>query len=94
MITYQLWKYFYGKLLEVTKHYPTLYTKEANHSTDYVHLLISMPPQKSVGSVVRLIKTNTSRSIKSKFPELKKHYWGTDSLWPDGYFISTVGRYH
>ena len=45
----------------------------------------------SVGSVIRLIKTNTAREIKTKFPVLKKHYWGTDSLWSEGYFVSTVG---
>jgi putative transposase len=45
----------------------------------------------SIGSVIRLVKTNTARQIKSKFPILKKHYWGTDSLWSEGYFVSTVG---
>jgi Transposase and inactivated derivatives len=91
VITDQLWKYLYGKLLEVTTHQPTIYLKEANHDKDHIHLLISIPPQKSVGSVVRLLKTNTSRNIKQQFPELKQYYWGTDSLWSDGYFVSTVG---
>ena len=90
-ITNTLWKYLYGKLIEITKHHPTIYIKEANHDTDHIHLLISIPPQKTVGSVIRLIKTNTSRHIKTKFPELKQYYWGTDSLWSDGYFVSTVG---
>jgi putative transposase len=87
----QLWKYLYGKLMEITKHYPSLYFKEANHDKDHIHLLISIPPQMSVGSVVRLIKSNTARNIKQQFPILKKHYWGTDSLWSEGYFVSTVG---
>ena len=91
VITPELWKYLYGKLLEVTTHYPMLYFKEANHDTDHIHLLISIPPQMSVGSVIRLLKTNTSRNIKTVFPVLRKHYWGTDSLWSEGYFVSTVG---
>ena len=45
----------------------------------------------TVGSVVRLVKTNTARKIKDQFPVLKTHYWGTDSLWSEGYFVSTVG---
>lgn len=45
----------------------------------------------SVGDVVRLVKTNTSRNIKEQFPSLKKWYWGTDGIWSDGYFVSTVG---
>lgn len=86
-----LWKYLYGKLVEITEHYPTICFKEANHDNDHIHLLVSIPPQTSVGSVVRLIKTNTSRKIKQKFPVLKKHYWGSDGIWSDGYFVSTVG---
>jgi putative transposase len=89
-----LWKYLYGKLLELTTHYPKLYFKEANHDKDHVHLLVSIPPQMTVGSVVRLIKTNTARKIKEQFPVLKKYYWGTDSLWSEGYFVSTVGATH
>ena len=45
----------------------------------------------SVGSVIRLIKTNTAKHIKKKFPVLNQYYWGTDSLWSEGYFVSTVG---
>jgi len=91
VITPDLWKYLYGKLVEITTFYPKLFIKEANHDSDHIHLLISIPPQMTVGSVVRLVKTNTARKIKEKFPVLKKHYWGTDSLWSDGYFVSTVG---
>ena len=90
-ITSELWEYLYGKLLEMTTHYPKIYFKEANHDKDHIHLLVSIPPQVSVGSVIRLIKTNTARKIKERFPILKKYYWGTDSLWSGGYFVSTVG---
>lgn len=79
------------KLLDVAEHYPALYIKEANHDTDHIHLLLSIPPQVSVGSVIRLIKTNTSRNLKQQFPFLKQVYWGTDDIWSDGYFVSTVG---
>ncbi len=91
VITDDLWQYLYGKLLEITEHYPKLYFKQANHDEDHIHLLVSIPPQMTVESVVRLIKTNTARNIKKQFPILKKHYWGTDSLWSEGYFVSTVG---
>ena len=72
-------------------HYPKLYIKEANHDTDHIHLLISIPPQITVGSAIRFVKMNTARKIKEKFPDLKKYYWGIDSLWSEGYFVSTVG---
>jgi putative transposase len=53
--------------------------------------MLSIPPQKSVGAVVRTIKINTSSRIREKFPYLKQYYWGTDGIWSEGYFVSTVG---
>ena len=44
-----------------------------------------------VGEVVGVIKSNTSKGLKQKFPFLKEVYWGTDGVWSDGYFVSTVG---
>ena len=90
-ITTEIWKHLYQKLLEITAHYPKLYVKEANHDVDHVHLLISIPPQMRVCDAVRLIKTNTARHIKERFPILKQYYWGSDGMWSDGYFVSTVG---
>ena len=52
---------------------------------------MSIPPTMSVGSVIRIVKTNTSKDIKDKFPGLKKWYWGSEGIWSDGYFVSTVG---
>ena len=86
-----LWAHLEQKLYEVCEHYPRLHIKEANHDVDHIHLLISIPPQMSVGSVIRLLKSNTSRQIKDKFLFLKQVYWGTDGIWSDGYFVSTVG---
>jgi putative transposase len=65
--------------------------KEFNHEEDHIHMLISIPPGMSVGNFIRLYKTNSSRNVKKQFEFLKKVYWGTDSLWSEGYFVSTVG---
>ena len=86
-----IWKYLEQKFYEVTEHYPRLRIKEINHDINHVHILISIPPQMSVGSVVRLLKTNTSRKIKTQFKFLQNLYFGTDGIWSDGYFVSTVG---
>ena len=79
------------KLLEIRKHYPQIEIKETNHDIDHIHLLISIPPTMSVGSVVRIIKSNTGKEMKQKFQFLKEAYWGSDGIWSDGYFVSTVG---
>ncbi len=86
-----LFEYVRRKLFTVAEFYPTLYIKEVNHDKDHVHMLISIPPSKSVGEVVKLLKTNSSRGIKQKFPYLREVYWGSDGIWSDGYFVSTVG---
>jgi putative transposase len=86
-----IFAYFKDKLLEIARHYPEIEFKEQNHEKDHIHLFISIPPKMSVGSAVRIIKTNTARGLKQKFPFLKDVYWGTDSVWSDGYFVSTVG---
>ena len=83
--------YFDEKLAELTSHYPLIRIKEVNHDKDHVHLLISVPPTMSVGKVVGLIKQNTSREMKQKFPFVKEVYWGTEAVWSEGYFVSTVG---
>ncbi len=77
------------KLKEINKYHPDIVFKEVNH--DHIHLLVSIPPQRSVGSVVRIVKANTARELKAKFSFLKKTYWGTESIWSSGYFVSTVG---
>ena len=54
-------------------------------------MMVSVPPTMSVGSAVSIIKTNTAKALKQKFPFLKKVYWGVGGIWSDGYFASTVG---
>jgi REP element-mobilizing transposase RayT len=50
-----------------------------------------IPLKFSVPKVVRIIKSNISKYLKKKFPFLKDMYWGTDEIWADGCFVSTVG---
>lgn len=84
-------EYMQKRLEEVRKHYGELEIKEINHDQDHVHILISIPPKWSVGSLVRVIKINTAKNMKEKFEYVKKAYWGVGGIWSDGYFVSTVG---
>ena len=83
--------YMLERLKEVKDHYPALDILEINHDKDHIHMLVVIPPKMSVSQVVRVLKSNTSRDLKKKFPFLKNVYWGTDGVWSDGYFVSTVG---
>ena len=57
---------------------------------EHIHLLLSFPPSRSIGEVVRIIKSNSGRGLFREFPGLKKRLWGGE-LWEDGYFARTVG---
>ena len=83
--------YLKNKAYEVTQYYPKIRIQEFNHEADHIHMLVSIPPSMSVGTFIRLYKTNSSRNEKKQFIFLTKVYWGTDSLWSDGYFVSTIG---
>jgi putative transposase len=87
----RIFAYFDTKLAEITEHYPLLQFIKVNHDKDHLHLLVSIPPTMSVGKAIGLIKQNTSRELKQKFPFLKQVYWGTEAVWSEGYFVSTVG---
>lgn len=86
-----IFAYFKIKLAELTSYYPLIKIKEINHDKDHIHLLVSIPPTMTVGKAVGLIKQNTARNLKQKFPFLKEVYWGTNSIWSSGYFVSTIG---
>ena len=73
------------------EHHPEIIIKTINTDKDHIHLLVSIPSTKSVGMVVRTLKSVTAVALKNEFPYLKKVYWGTDSIWSAGYFVSTVG---
>jgi len=86
-----IFAYFDKQLAEITDHYPQIKFQEVNHDQDHLHLLISIPPTMNVGKAVGIIKANTAKNLKQKFPFLKQVYWGTDSIWSEGYFVTTVG---
>ena len=86
-----IFAYFEKKLAEITEHYPMIKIETVNHDKDHIHFLVLIPPTVSVGKAIGIIKQNTSRELKQKFPFLKQVYWGTDAVWSEGYFVSTVG---
>jgi putative transposase len=46
-----------------------------NGMADHVHLLVRMPATHSVADVARLIKTNSSRWVHQRWPQLKNFAW-------------------
>ena len=63
---------------------------EIEVAIEHVHILLSFPPKRSIGEVVRIIKRNSARELFREFPSLKRRLWAGE-LWEDGYFVRTVG---
>ena len=84
-------QYLLIKLDEVRKLYPEIEYVERNVQPDHVHLVVSFPPKYSIAKVVQLLKANTGRALKEKFPFLQQRYYGAGGIWSVGYFASTVG---
>ena len=57
---------------------------------DHIHVMVSFPPSRSIGEVVRIIKSNSARILFREFSGLKKKLWSGE-MWEDGYFARTVG---
>ena len=86
-----LGQYCVIKLREISKYYPDVTILDAKTDQDHIHFLISIPPRMSVSSIINIIKSNTGRAMRIKFPYLKDVYWGDDGIWSGGYFLSSVG---
>jgi len=84
-------EFLIGWVRELEDHRPDIIVKTINTDKDHIHLHISIPPSQSVGSIVRLIKSNSAKALNQKFPFLRQTYWGTRSVWSAGYFCSTIG---
>lgn len=81
--------YMRERLAEVGEYYPQIKFREINHDKDHIHMLVSIPPTMAVGKAVGIIKANSAKHLKQKFPFLKHVYLGTDSVWSEGYFVTT-----
>jgi len=83
-------EYLKGKVLQVSKFHPEINIIKVNTNIDHMHIMVSIPPKMSVSNVVRLIKTNTGKAMRERFPFLDKVYWGVEGIWSIGYFVSKV----
>ena len=60
------------RLREIRQSYPELEFVEVQPDQDPLHLLVGIPPKMAVGKAVGVMKANTSKRMKEKFPLLRK----------------------
>ncbi len=58
---------------------------------DHLHLLVSIPPSKSVSNFIGKLKGKSSYTLRKEFwPEIKDKLWG-DHFWSPSYCVATCG---
>ena len=60
-------------------------------SSDHVHMLISIPPKRSVSAVVQRMKGRSSHRVQRDFPAIGERNWGWH-FWARGFFSTTAGN--
>ena len=76
---------------QVNRIHPDIEVLEVSTDVDQIHMLMTIPRKYSVSEVVNMVKANSGRKVREKFPHLDKVYWGVTGIWSTGYFVSTVG---
>ena len=64
---------------------------EANACPDHIHMLVKIPPKKSVSDFMGYLKGKSSLMIFDQHANLKYKY-GNRHFWCRGYYVDTVGR--
>ena len=70
--------------------YPTLHIETMNTDLDHVHIQIEIPPNIEVSKAVQVLKQNSSRHLRMKFPFIRRMYL-EKGIWSVGFFSSTNG---
>ncbi len=58
---------------------------------DHIHVFVSAPPRFSPALIANVLKGYSSRSLREKYPHLKK-MCGKDHLWTSSYYVGTAGN--
>jgi putative transposase len=63
---------------------------EFNGQNNHVHLLVNFPPKLAPAKLVNNLKGVSSRRLRQEYPDLHRHYYRTNKLWPGSYFAGSV----
>lgn len=79
-------------MYDISKRY-NFEIKEMEVDKDHIHMMIESVPKISPLQIVRVLKQQSTIQMWRKYSkELKKYYWAENTLWTDGYFVSTIGE--
>ena len=64
---------------------------ECSGEPDHVHALLDVPPKVRPSDLINLLKTVSSRLLRSEYPALRADYRGKPVLWSPSYFLVSAG---
>lgn len=64
---------------------------ECSGEADHVHVLLDLPPKVRPSDLINLLKTVSSRLLRSEFSQLRSAYRGKAVLWSPSYFLVSAG---
>ena len=79
-----------GEILKTLCRYQGVEIIEGHLMEDYVHMLVMIPPKKSVSAFMGYLKGKSVLMIFEKYANLKYKYENRH-FWTEGYDVSTVG---
>ena len=59
--------------------------------SEHIHVVVSAPPRLSPAMIANLLKGDSSRALRAKFPHLGK-LCRKEYLWTQSYDVGTAGR--
>lgn len=65
---------------------------ELNGESDYVHLLLELPPTAALSDFVNALKTGTSRRLRNEFKGQLASVYKKPVLWSRSYCVLSCGR--
>ena len=80
-----------GKILRQLCDQKGVTIHEAEACPDHIHMLVSIPPKKSVSRFMGILKGKSSLMIFDRFAHLKYKY-GNRHFWCRGYYVDTAGK--
>jgi putative transposase len=64
---------------------------ECSGEPEHIHALLDLPPKVRPSDLINLLKTVSSRLLRSEFPALRAAYRGKAVLWSPSYFLVSAG---
>ena len=58
---------------------------------DHIHLLVDLAPKISLGKLINILKTISSREIRKEFADYLKPYYWKPKFWKQGYGYTSAG---